>query len=95
MPRDPTSEHEALIRRGAEDYVRWLQEIGPQILNRPIGTEPVSPEDQLADYMSVREDPEGLRKRLEALTQQYGNPRGTFQWTRWINHMESRLPKKV
>ena len=88
---DPTAQIEKIVADVAEWYNRTVREIGPQLLNRPIGSVPVEPEDQLADFAKVYQDPAALQQIHAQRRQQMGEKQGDIDFVRWYTKNRKRM----
>ena len=59
------------------------------VINRPIGSVNVSPQDQTFDYVAMRNDPNLTTQRVTQLIQRYGPVRGLLTFIEWAEKMEA------
>lgn len=88
---DPTAQIEKIVNDTAEWFNRTVREIGPQLLNRPIGSVTVKPEDELADFAKVYRDPAALQQIHAQRRQQMGARQGDVDFVRWYNKNRKRI----
>ena len=61
------------------------------VVNRPIGSVNVSPQDQAFDYTAMRNDPNLAAQRVTQLIQRFGPTRGLLTFIDWAEKMEAQL----
>ena len=67
FPDDSTGAMERADQKTAEDYIQRIQEDG-DIVNRPLGSYPLDDDQQLQDYMAIREDANAITQELSNLS---------------------------
>lgn len=90
---DSAGRWEGLMDRAMQRAQRILEEIGPNVLNRPPGSVPVPKGDQLRDYFRMTQDPALVAQRHQELVQQLGPERGTRALVEWALDMKKLLQK--
>lgn len=88
---DPTSVHERQVYDAATEHNAFMDEHASDVLNRPIGSDEVSPDDALADYAIIRTDPNLVAERLVKTIQRFGPRRGLVEFVRWAEAMEKKF----
>ena len=85
---DPTARFESILERSEKTFERimgGMEEVTP---DRPIGSEPVSKEELLRDYVLVREDQTALTDRAQEFIRQHGFRKGILTYKDWVVDME-------
>ena len=88
---DPTARFESILERSEKTFERimgGMEEVTP---DRPIGSEPVSKEELLRDYVLVREDQTALTDRAQEFRRQHGFRKGILTFQQWIIDMEKQV----
>ena len=88
---DPTKRFEEILERSEKTFERMMGGMEEVTPDRPIGSEPVSKEDLLRDYLLVREDPTALRDRAQEFIRQHGFRKGILTYKDWIVDMEKQV----
>mgnify|MGYP001592565548 CR=1 FL=1 len=88
---DATAYFDKLVDSSSKWMKDFVREIGPQILNRPMGTVPISSNDRLADFIKVMRDPAGLQAIHAQRVQQMGMRQGTVDFIKWYQRHMKRI----
>ena len=69
---DATAEYEGIIQEVHEEIMRDLEEMGPSVLNRPIGSVKVPISEDHEEWERMKDDPNAWASLLEQRTVQVG-----------------------
>ena len=82
--QDPTSQHEKTVMEAGEYAAELDKAVKEDILNRPLGSVKVSPEQRREEYALMRENPEHL-------AQFFSDQKATVeQMVKYAKEMESK-----
>lgn len=88
---DPTGRMEKILNRALDRHEQLIEKTLPRVVSRPIGSQRTSREAELSDYQQVKDDVQGLAKRLKELMAQEGEDRGRMMFADWVSTMEGEL----
>ncbi|KKL17507.1 hypothetical protein LCGC14_2484870 [marine sediment metagenome] len=88
---DSTARLEKILNNALKRTEKMVEDIIPKVVNRPLGSEKMSPDDQLRDYLSIKDDTLMLTDRLQQMMTQEGAERGREMWADWILDSEKLL----
>ena len=88
---DATAEWDQMIDNAGKWVKDMMREVVPQVINRPIGFVPVKPEDQLADFQRVYQNPAALAQIHAQRMQQMGQDKGTQDFIKWYKRNLKRI----
>jgi len=90
---DATANRERIINNVATQAAQRLNRVGPNVLNRGVDTHPISKEDQIVEYMALKQDPKFAAETFQAIAADpsMGVKRAKLQWYR----MEKRMRKEM
>ena len=88
---DATADLDRMVNDASKWFMEMVREIGPRVLNRPLGSVPVKPEAQLADFQAVYQDTAKLAQIHAERMQQMGQKQGTVDFIRWYKRNQKRL----
>lgn len=90
---DATAKWDKTVNIVAERLKYLGRIVGPRILNRPMGSVPIEPEEQLADFEKARNNPAALQQIHAQRMQQMGKEQGTVDFIRWWNKNQKRTER--
>ena len=88
MVADPKIRFEEILERAEKSFERVMGRMEDVTPDAPIGSEPMSQEEMLRDYVQVREDPIALRERAQEFVRQHGFRKGILTYKDWVVDME-------
>ena len=98
-PKDFIKEVEAAIQRSAEWAAQLMEKSVDRIAPRAVGSEKVSPQDALDEYVLTvarAPDPElALQQRYDAWAGQYGHPVARTMVVRYVQDNERKMREMV
>ena len=88
---DTTSQYDQLVEEMAGQFNQRAQELAEELINRPVGSKMVKKEDQLSDYLLIRDDPQKLSALYAADAAKFGKGRALERFLKYVETMEKRL----
>lgn len=93
---DPTSIHEGEINDAVVEHQRFLEDDLGDVLNRPLGSHVVPLADRLADYMTMRNDPEQLEVQFDRLVGGgMSEEQAAIAFAKWVLEMEQHMSNQI
>lgn len=94
---DAAADAEKEVEFLATDTLDAFEKDMPQILNRAVGTTKVSTEEEIADWLTVKDDAPALAQRFQALASisSIGPDRARLELLRWDKRMREAAEKRM
>lgn len=87
---DPTAQWEKDIAAAFEESKAMAEKVMPQLINRPIGSVPIAPEDQMSDY--VMRDPNTYwQERFDRLVPMMGKEKAMIELLKHDSQMRGKV----
>jgi hypothetical protein len=87
---DATALIEGRLEKAKEKFMETVRVKLPEMINRPLGTVPVSKEAQQEDFERIRFDVPALQEKIMQFRQQYGDDMGDSEFVKWAEkHLEN------
>ena len=87
---DGTGKWETIIEEASQRTAARVKDLGPQVINRPLGTVPVSKEDQRREWQLAISDPNVMAERYAQRSQAVGPEIAKWELLKWDEEMRKR-----
>lgn len=89
---DATSRHDQRVENASRKFVDIVTRLGPNVLNRPIGSKVLSPTEQVQEYQQVYQgNPDAFAQAHQRFVEQHGFLKGTDMYAKWVNKMQAKV----